>query len=127
ARIDALFDEALALPREARAAFLDVATKDEPALRAGIDELLRLADTPSPALEPGALQRDALWRQLQDEGEPDPSIDDAGREVGGWKLLREIGRGGMGAVHLAERASDEFSQCGALKLIRRDIDSEAFL
>ena len=41
-----------------------------------------------------------------------------GRRVGSYKVLRAIGMGGMGSVHLAERADDQFRKCVALKTIR---------
>jgi serine/threonine-protein kinase len=39
--------------------------------------------------------------------------------VGAWRLVREIGRGGMGVVYLAERADRELPMRVALKLMRR--------
>jgi len=39
--LDALFDEALALPPESRPSFLAVKCADDPACRAELDELLR--------------------------------------------------------------------------------------
>ncbi len=41
-----------------------------------------------------------------------------GDVVGAWRLVREIGRGGMGAVFFAERADGHFKQQAAIKLIR---------
>jgi serine/threonine-protein kinase len=41
-----------------------------------------------------------------------------GERVGSYRLLREIGRGGMGAVWLAERADGSFERQVALKLPR---------
>src|SRR5207249_3829105 len=38
--------------------------------------------------------------------------------------IRELGRGGMGAVYLAERADGQFEQLVALKLIKRGMDSD---
>jgi len=40
-------------------------------------------------------------------------------KFGNYTVLREIGRGGMGAVFLAERSDGEFSQQVALKIIRQ--------
>src|SRR5690606_34614599 len=37
--------------------------------------------------------------------------------VGPYRLLREIGRGGMGAVYLAERDDDEYRRQVAVKLV----------
>lgn len=41
-----------------------------------------------------------------------------GERVGAWRLQRELGRGGMGTVHLAERADGHFQQQAALKIVR---------
>jgi len=51
----------------------------------------------------------------------------AGDLLGAWRLVREIGHGGMGAVYLAERADGHFSQQTAVKLIRGlgDVDAAA--
>lgn len=38
--------------------------------------------------------------------------------IGPWRILGEIGAGGMGTVFLAERAEGQFAQRAALKLIR---------
>jgi serine/threonine protein kinase len=43
------------------------------------------------------------------------------------RLLREIGRGGMGAVYLAERADGQFDKRVAIKLIKRGMDTEAIV
>ncbi|HVF35892.1 MAG TPA: protein kinase [Candidatus Saccharimonadia bacterium] len=45
----------------------------------------------------------------------------AGARIGVWSLVRELGRGGMGSVWLAERADGDFTQRVALKLIRPDL------
>ena len=37
--------------------------------------------------------------------------------IGAYRIVREIGRGGMGVVYLAERADGEFRQRVAIKLI----------
>ena len=47
--------------------------------------------------------------------------------IGPYRLIRELGRGGMGTVWLAERDSGEFRQQVALKLIRGGDDSDALL
>ncbi|HQV73225.1 MAG TPA: tetratricopeptide repeat protein [Dokdonella sp.] len=57
---------------------------------------------------------------LVDELEP-------GTQLGGWLLVRALGSGGMGMVYLAERAGDGYVQRGALKQIKRGMDSAAVL
>ncbi len=48
-----------------------------------------------------------------------------GDTLGAWRLRRELGHGGMGAVYLAERADGHFEQRAAVKLIRGVADREA--
>src|SRR6185295_17914412 len=45
-----------------------------------------------------------------------------GLRIGPYRLLSELGRGGMGAVYLAERDDPTFVQRVALKLIQRGLD-----
>ena len=47
--------------------------------------------------------------------------------IGPYRLVRSLGRGGMGAVYLAERDDGEFKQTVALKLLRPGFDSEEVL
>jgi Tol biopolymer transport system component len=50
-----------------------------------------------------------------------------GERVGPFRLLDEIGRGGMGAVHAAERVDGGFEQQVAVKILKRGLDSEQVL
>lgn len=45
-----------------------------------------------------------------------------GKRIGDYIILREIGRGGMGAIYLAER--EDFHQRVALKIIKRGMDTD---
>ena len=47
-----------------------------------------------------------------------------GRRVGSYKIVRQIGRGGMGSVFLAVRADEEYQMRVAIKLIKRGMDSD---
>jgi eukaryotic-like serine/threonine-protein kinase len=49
----------------------------------------------------------------------------AGRRVGQYRVLREIGRGGMGAVYLAERADQQFEKEVAVKLLPLGLGTSA--
>src|SRR5262249_23342974 len=51
----------------------------------------------------------------------------AGERFGAWELLDEIGRGGMGTVHLARRADAEFEKRVAIKLMRPGFASDVDL
>jgi eukaryotic-like serine/threonine-protein kinase len=50
-------------------------------------------------------------------GEADVEDVPPGRLIGRYRVLRILGRGGMGAVYLAERADEQFQQQVAVKLI----------
>ena len=54
-----------------------------------------------------------------------PGLDPE-RRIGPYKLLRELGRGGMGTVWLAARADEQFDKRVALKVVRAS-DSEEVL
>ncbi|MEQ1643491.1 MAG: serine/threonine-protein kinase [Pyrinomonadaceae bacterium] len=54
-----------------------------------------------------------------------PQIEYTDRHFGNYRIIREIGSGGMGSVFLAERDDGEFSMQVALKIVRQSIaDSE---
>jgi tetratricopeptide (TPR) repeat protein len=61
---------------------------------------------------------------IDDEQDNEPAPP---KTVGPWQILREIGRGGMGVVYLAERSGEQFRQLAALKLVRPSGGSEELL
>ncbi len=119
-RVGALFEDTLALPARDRTAFLaEVCGKDD-ALRAEVESLL--------AAHAGAhgafLKQEQVARLMQwgDVGESQPP-----KQVGPWRVIGEIGRGGMGVVYEARRADGQFEQAAALKLVKRGMDSDQYL
>ncbi len=56
--------------------------------------------------------------------EIDPMI---GRRLGAYRIEREIGRGGMGAVYEAVRVDKEFNKRAAIKLVKRGMDTDFVL
>ena len=111
AGVHAVFERWLDQPPERREAFLDRACAGDPALRARIEQLARLAGQEgfldSPALRIGAPHAAA------------GSAWSAGQAIGAWRLLQPLGRGGMAEVWLAERSEGGVRQEAALKLIAR--------
>jgi non-specific serine/threonine protein kinase/serine/threonine-protein kinase len=119
-RVKALFGDALERPPQERAAFLDAECADDGALRAEVAALLASHDTEDDFLARSALDAAA-------DAMPDESTAFAGRRVGSYRLLREIGRGGMGTVYLAVRDDDAYRKQVAVKLIKRGMDTDAIV
>ena len=46
------------------------------------------------------------------------------QRVGPYSLLRELGRGGMGTVYLAERDDEQYQTKVAIKLVRPGMDTD---
>jgi len=121
-QIEKLLATALDEPEPAkRTLLLDRICANDPDLRAEVESLLA-HDQPSqsfiesPAYTFAAeLLTDELGRQLENQ------------HIGAYKIIREIGRGGMGAVYLARRGDDAFDKQVAIKLIKRGMDTDAIL
>src|SRR5262247_2060792 len=93
-RIDDLFHAALARTGESRRVFLDEACAGDDALRLAVDRLVRAHDAAS-----GFMSIPAAGQALGLLSEPEAAAD--GVMVGPYRIAREIGRGGTGAVYLA--------------------------
>lgn len=115
--LEELFNEAVELPPSTRAAFLRRIEISEPALAAELRSLLESAATADEAVERAV--GDALVNYTSDKELPFLTL-------GPYRLLKEIGRGGMGAVYLAER-EQHYQQKVAIKIVKRGMDSDFIL
>ncbi|MGE0461912.1 MAG: tetratricopeptide repeat protein [Vicinamibacterales bacterium] len=114
-RVESLFEHAAAQPAAERAAVVRAAADDEAMA----------------ALVLSMLQADA-----RDAGELEQAVDEAIRAVataasgpidqrlGPYRIISEIGQGGMGTVYLGERADGAFEQRVAIKVVRGLLDQE---
>jgi non-specific serine/threonine protein kinase/serine/threonine-protein kinase len=113
-KIKDVFALVLEQPRERRGDVLRAACGADSKLREEVESLLEANDESRPLLERDDFGVASLF-DAADTGY-------VGKEFGHYKVIREIGRGGMGAVFLAERADGEFKQQVALKIVRRSFD-----
>ena len=118
ARVKELFEAAVDLDLSQRAALLERECKGDPALQAEIESLLKSDEQTGAFIEQPAF---AIPRDLFPDHVEEPF---AGRQFGSYQLIREIGRGGLGAVYLAARADDEYRKEVAVKVIRRGLDTD---
>ncbi|HET9767675.1 MAG TPA: serine/threonine-protein kinase, partial [Thermoanaerobaculia bacterium] len=119
-RLPELFARAQDLEGEAQAAWLGALRREEPALALEVEELLAAAPAGERRFATPPWERLSPGEPLEGDGEPVPE------RVGTYRVVREIGRGGMGRVFLAEQEEAEFRRTVALKLLRRpagDADS----
>lgn len=107
---DALFDAALDLPTIDRLPFVHRECAANDALRAAVLGLLDGHDRAGPFLEvPAAV----IGLPLLAAGTTGPPS-----RAGPFRVVRQIGSGGMGAVYLGERDDGQFEQRVALKFVR---------
>lgn len=71
-----------------------------------------------------SLEQFAEWAQMHLREDLPERV---GEQLGAYRIIKEIGRGGMGAVYLAERADGQFEREVALKVLKRGTDTEEVL
>lgn len=113
----ALFDEALAVPRAERSAWLGAVRAQDATVHAELEALLRLTDTDLATAHPGTFGRDDGGVGRDGAWDGDGEIA-AGAHIGPYRIVRRIGEGGMGVVLEAERDDAQFSKRVAIKLVR---------
>jgi tetratricopeptide (TPR) repeat protein/tRNA A-37 threonylcarbamoyl transferase component Bud32 len=115
---ESIFAQALEITSAAeRAAFLDRACGDNPPLRAEVEALLR------------AHERSGDLLDLPEHAQPTadlPACESPGTIIGPFKLLEQIGEGGMGAVWMAEQ-TEPIQRRVAVKVVKEGMDSKLIL
>ena len=112
-RIEEIFHDAVELSSDARSKFLGKACGSDAALRREVECLLTAdGESTDDGCEPATVGLDSLR---------------AGQQIGTYKLMRELGEGGMGSVWLAERIGDDFRKTVAIKVVKRGVDTDEVL
>jgi non-specific serine/threonine protein kinase/serine/threonine-protein kinase len=115
ARLKEVFHDALQRPAAERAAFLDAACGSDTELRTEARKLLAAQGGAGSLIEKPP---------LGSLGAAAASSEPLGLRIGPYRVVSEIGRGGMGAVYRAVRADDQYRKEVALKLVQVGDDSE---
>ncbi len=112
-RICDLYDELSPLPPEQR----NIAELEEPATIVDmVERMLQVHDSEDPKLLDQTFQTLAS-EIFSDDAQTRRSTSYSGRNLGPWRALDEIGRGGMAVVLRGERADGQFEKEVAIKLL----------
>jgi serine/threonine protein kinase/tetratricopeptide (TPR) repeat protein len=129
-QVEAIFQEALDRVPEERDRYLAEVCADDDSLKNDVVNLLSQHESAGNLLEEplyGETELSALGSLeaiMQAADDQDPMI---GRRLGAYRIEREIGRGGMGAVYEAIRVDNEFNKRAAIKLVKRGMDTDFIL
>ena len=110
ARVEVLFHQASAVPAADRPVWLDVHCGDDAELRREVESLLA-----SDSSDVGVTV--AVGSALAESARA-VAASQAGQRIGVYRVVRELGHGGMGAVFLARREGADFEQQVAIKFLR---------
>ena len=134
-RVQEILERALVMNPKDRPSFLEETCGGDPELRREVESLLATEDDATGFIEEPLLSlrpesRGPVARRSASTGSDETSeltssgFVRVGDRVGPYRVLRELGRGGMGKVFLARRDDDEFERMVAIKLLKRDMDSD---
>ena len=121
-QVEDIFQAARDLALEERARYMSLACAGDEDLRRDVETLLFHHESGgqwregTQSLDPGFLS------SIADTG--DPLI---GVRLGAYRIERQVGRGGMGAVYEALRVDQEFNKRVAIKLVKRGMDTDFIL
>jgi eukaryotic-like serine/threonine-protein kinase len=128
---EAIFFAAAALPTSERAAYLAQVCAGRDDLRQRVQQMLAVQPLVGNFLEPPAEAGDGTSAHVSDRlpatadhGDPTARV---GAILGGkYKLIEEIGEGGMGCVYMAQQ-TEPVKRAVAVKVIKPGMDSKAVL
>ena len=114
-RIEAIFNDALAVGGEERLKLIAERCNSEASLMAEVQSLLKACEAEQVVTASRQVEADTV---RIDQVEP--------RRIGPYVIDRLLGRGGMGAVYLAHRADGQFDLKVAIKLIDLPLATNLF-
>ncbi|HEY7190787.1 MAG TPA: protein kinase [Vicinamibacterales bacterium] len=124
-RIKTVAAGALEQPEDTRSAYLAATCGDDRELRDQVESLLVSAAQASPLFETPAVVVAGARAVMEALARYETSR--VGEQIGAYRVVRELGGGGMGAAYLAVRADDTYEKTVAIKVLKRGMDTEAVL
>jgi hypothetical protein len=112
-QISDLSDEAIQLASEQRLTFLEGLASTDPELRREVESLLEAHD------EAGS----SFLHRIEPDTAPRERPPVAGRRFGDYRVIEQIGEGGMGEVYRAVRDDDQYHKEVAIKFVKAGQDS----
>lgn len=123
-KISHILDLALTMPQERRATYIQNLCAGDSELQKEVDNLLSSIDESDKMLDDHLKKNKALLNSLSSHLERDPSKKSlTNTTIDHWRIKRLLGRGGMGEVYEAERSDSDIHQKGALKIMRRGLNT----
>ena len=128
-QIEKIFYAAMELPRDERDDFISQACAGDEELQGKVQHLLAANQDAESFLDspvnmpPHSGTFSPTLVMPHPEAKTGATVE-SGVRIGAYRLIREIGRGGMGAVWLAERADGQFYQQVAIKLLHAGSENE---
>jgi serine/threonine protein kinase/Tfp pilus assembly protein PilF len=138
-QIEEIFQSALDLLPAERSGFVSMRCADDAELQREVEKLLADYESADSFIESpvwtnsgflDSVAKRSIASSLEESAPGGTTFkQDAmiGRRIGNYEIVREIGRGGMGAVYLGTRADGNFRQQVAVKLIKRGMDTDFIL
>jgi eukaryotic-like serine/threonine-protein kinase len=117
-RVKAITADALERPEGERSSFLATSCAGDETLLAEVESLLGAHARAGDFLEDPGLADTGAAGVVVLAAEQGTRRAAAGRRIGPYRILEELGRGGMGVVYLAERADAAFEKQVAIKVVR---------
>jgi eukaryotic-like serine/threonine-protein kinase len=116
-QLEDVFHAALDRAPADREAFVVGACGGDAGLRREVERLLHAHEQASSFVDQAAADVERVAATVPPDG----------RQIGAYRIVGELGRGGMGTVYLGERADAQFQMRVAIKVIKRGMDTDAVL
>jgi non-specific serine/threonine protein kinase/serine/threonine-protein kinase len=107
-QVKSIFDQVVEAPSAQREAMVEAACAGDAELRQEVESLLAAHQPTDDLFDQPAMERLQIGTL-------------EGRRLGPYRVIREIGRGGMGSVYLGVRDDDQFQRRVAIKTVKGDL------